>query len=289
MIVVDTMDGRRVSVSRPPVTDAWVGLIRKFDSVSTVSLRNLYAREPEGEFLAELLSWLVRSGRNIAITGEMASGKTTLFRACLKETRQDRNLRIIESESFELNVRNFLPERNVMTMRISETTSAEEVLAFARKTTGQIFAVGEINSPTVAVVWMNLSKIATQLFCSAHYVSTEEMISDFVNAKLCVGGYTEERMAQKDVITGLGFDIHLRNREGKRCVQYIHEVVPVTSDSTDKNTYNINVIYRAGEPKGQSSLWNKPSEMTYRRAHEEMTEAEFQAFSDFFGQMEEGI
>lgn len=280
MLVVDTVDGRRVSVSRPPMTDVWVGLIRKFDSVREISLRKLCQETCGGVFLADLIKHLVQSGRNIAITGEMASGKTTLFRACLKETKQERNLRIIEVESFELNVRAFLPEKNSLTMRISEETSATDVLAFARKTTGQIFAVGEVNSATVAAMTMDLSKIATQLIFSAHYITTEHMISDFVNAKLCVGGYTEERMAEMDVMHCMGFDLHLRNRNGKRYVQYINEVVPVIC--TEGKSYQINCIYQYNEEEEAGKLLKIPSRYTFERAKEELSAEEFREFCEFF-------
>ncbi|MBQ8040571.1 MAG: Flp pilus assembly complex ATPase component TadA [Lachnospiraceae bacterium] len=244
MLVVDAVDGRRISVSRPPMTDTWVGLIRKFDTVKEVSLEKLYKGYPEEKLLPGLLRQLVRSGRNIAITGEMASGKTTLFRACLAEAKQDMNIRVIEVDSFELNVRVFLPKANCMTMRVTEQTPAEEVLAFARKTTGQIFAIGEINSAAVAAMAMDLSKIASQMFFSAHYITTEHMIADFVNAKLCIGGYSEESLAELDVVRCLGFDVHLRNKEGRRYVQYINEIVPVARNSSKKGkTYEIRQIY----------------------------------------------
>lgn len=276
MIVVDTPDGRRVSVSRPPMTDAWVGLIRKFDTVQEVSLEKLYQGYPESELLVELLRQIVRSGRNIAITGEMASGKTTLFRACLAETRADRNIRVIEVDSFEMNVREFLPEANSMTMRISDGTPAEEVLAFARKTTGQIFAVGEINSAVVAAVAMDLSKIATQLFFSAHYITTEHMIADFVNAKLCVGGYSEEKLAQMDVIRCLGFDIHLKARHGQRYVQYVNEILPTECG------YEIRKIYEFQEEKQCGKLCNRLSSLSYERAKQELTTEEYCSFCAFF-------
>lgn len=283
MIVVDTADGRRVSVSRPPVTDVWVGLIRKFDAVSGVTLDSLYPGKEGKSFLAELIRWLVQSGRNIAITGEMASGKTTLFRACLKETKRERNLRVIESESFELNVRSFLPERNTMTMRISQATSAEDVLAFARKTTGQIFAIGEINSASVAILAMDISKIATQLFFSAHYITTEQMVTDFVNAKLCIGGYAKEELAMQDAAAGLGFDIHLRNRFGKRYVQYIHEVVPRQKVSGREKPYEIREIYRFDEKEQKGKLVGIPSKATFLRAEDELGPEEFRSFALFFG------
>ncbi len=252
MIVADTVDGRRITVSRPPVSDTWIGLIRKFDTVKEVSLEKLYCRSPEEKALPDLIRRLVRSGKNIAITGEMASGKTTLFRACLAETERNRNIRVIEVDSFELNVRAFLPEANVMTMRVTEQTPAEEVLAFARKTTGQIFAVGEINSAAVANMTMDLSKIASQLFFSAHYITTEHMIADFTNAKLCAGGYSKESLAELDVVRCLGYDIHLCSRNGRRYVQYINEVVMGEEEVSEKRMgYHIRQIYHClEEPEG---------------------------------------
>lgn len=285
-IVVDTVDGRRVSVSRPPMTDGWMALIRKFDTVYEVSLEKLYRKEENKEtddVLPKLIRNLVISGRNIAITGEMASGKTTLFRACLCEIKKDYNLRVIESESFEINVRNFLPEHNSMTMRISAATPAEEVLAFAKKTTGQIFAVGEVNSAAVAMITMDLSKFATQIFFSAHYISTEHMLADFLNAKLYAGGYSEEAMAQSDVLRCIGFDIHLKNRGGRRYVQYINEVVVTEGLSFEREKqYQIRKIYEYSEKENRGRLLAKPGKFTYERAKDMLKESEYEAFVSFF-------
>jgi len=283
MIVVDAPDGRRISVSRPPATDNWVGLIRKFDTVQVASFEKLYQGYPEERILPELLKKLVRSGRNIAITGEMASGKTTLFRACLAETKKEMNIRVIEADSFELNVRGFLPKANSVTMRVTDQTPAEDVLAFARKTTGQIFAIGEINSAAMAVMAMDLSKIASQLIFSAHYVTTEHMIADFVNAKLCTGGYSEEIMAELDVVRCLGFDIHLRVKQGRRYVQYINEVVPKRRKTPgNRTTYEIRTIYQYDEKKEQGVVVNIPSEITYDRAKQLLEKEEYLEFVRFF-------
>jgi len=283
MMVADMPDGRRISVSRPPMTDSWIGLIRKFDTVQEVSLEKLYQGYQEAALLPKLLKLLVRSGRNIAITGEMASGKTTLFRACLAEMPTDRNLRIIEADSFELNVRGFLPKVNSVTMRVTERTPPEEVLAFARKTTGQIFAIGEINSAAMAAMAMDLSKIASQLIFSAHYVTTEHMIADFVNAKLCVGGYSEEMLAELDVIRCLGFDIHLGVKCGKRYVQCINEVIYKRKEGAgESKTYEIRNIYQYDEEEERGVLVNTPSEITYERAKQLLGKEEYLEFVRFF-------
>ena len=283
MMVVDTPDGRRISVSRPPVTDTWVGLIRKFDTIGEFRLEKLFQGNPEAELISKLIKQLVYSGRNIAITGEMASGKTTLFRACLAETKSERNIRVIEADSFELNVRQILPEINSVTMRVTEQTPAEEILAFARKTTGQIFAIGEINSASMAAMAMDLSKIASQLLFSAHYITTEYMIADFVNAKLGVGGYSEERLAELDVIRCLGFDIHLCVKQGKRYVQWINEVVPkIRGKNQKQDAYEIRNIYQYDEERGKGVILNPPSEISYERAKQLLGKDEYLEFIEFF-------
>ena len=239
----------------------------------------MYLGHPEQDILPAILRQLVRSGRNIAITGEMASGKTTLFRACLAEVKPDRNIRVIEAESFELNVRGFLPKANSVTMRVTENTPAEEILAFARKTTGQVFAIGEINSAAMAAMAMDLSKIASQILFSAHYITTEHMIADFVNAKLGVGGYSEELLAEADVVRCLGFDVHLRAKHGRRYVQYINEVLPAeTGEIQSQRTYMIRQIYRYDEEQEKGELINPPSDIAYERAKQFLETGEYLEF-----------
>lgn len=233
--VIEAPDGRRISIARPPMTDSWTGFIRKFDNRQKVTLKEWCEEMSQGEQIASILTGLVRCGAHLAFTGEMAAGKTTLFRACLAETRPDYNIRIIESESLELNPRQFLEERNTLAMRVTETMQEEEILAFARKTTGQIFGIGEVNSLTMANLTMNLVKIAQQVMFSAHYVTTEDMVIDFTNAKLCVGNYTNVTLAEMDAVRSLGFDIHIRKLHGKRYVQYINEIIPELSQNELKN------------------------------------------------------
>ena len=162
----------------------------------------------------------------------MEAGKTTLFRAALKEVKKEQNIRVIESGSFELNLRKYMNTWDVLALRVTEETPEQEVLSFVRKTTGHVFAVGEVNSLDMANLTINLSKIAQQVMFSAHYITTEEMVADFKNAKLCVGRYSNEKLAEMDAVKSLGFDVHIRSVDGRRYIQYINEVVPVVDTST---------------------------------------------------------
>lgn len=309
-VIVDTMDGRRVSVSRPPLSDAWIGIVRKFDSISTTDLSLLYGDLPGAKKVIETVRQLIRSGSNIAFTGEMEAGKTTLFRAALKEVKKEQNIRVIESGSFELNLRKYMNTWDVLALRVTEETPEQEVLSFVRKTTGHVFAVGEVNSLDMANLTINLSKIAQQVMFSAHYITTEEMVADFKNAKLCVGRYSNEKLAEMDAVKSLGFDVHIRSVDGRRYIQYINEVVPVVDTGTDAKqepsdmihvlsdiektlsvvkTYEIRKILEYDEEKGAYVFCNIPSEQCMEKAKWYIEPEKREAFFAFFQESYKGV
>lgn len=284
--VIEAPDGRRISIARPPMTDSWIGFIRKFDNRHKITLKEWCEEMEQGEQVASVLTALVRCGAHLAFTGEMAAGKTTFFRACLAETRPDYNIRIIESESLELNPRQFLTDRNTLAMRVTETMREEEILAFARKTTGQIFGIGEVNSLAMANLTMNLVKIAQQVMFSAHYVTTEDMVADFTNAKLCVGNYTNVMLAEMDAVRSLGFDVHIRKLYGKRYVQYINEIVPenITRQTVQK-TYQIRPILYYSEEEKRYVFLNKPSVGCFEKAAGYMPQTQYKQFVELWEQV----
>lgn len=308
--VVDAADGRRISVARPPVADGWCGLVRKFDTLMVTDLDAMYYKKHGSDAVNEVIRNLVRSGRNIAITGEMSAGKTSMFRTVMKETRPDLSIRVIEGGSFELNIRRCLPIRNSLALRVTDHIKEEEVLSFVRKTTGQIFCVGEVNSHAMANLAMDLAKIAQQSFFSAHYISTEAMVQDFVASKISVGGFSDEKLAEMDAVSSLGFDIHIRMVRGERYVQYINEVVPqfdfdagydtgaVSEDSAlvktaeairevrkqlgKARTYKIRKILEYDEEAKVYKFYNRPSKECYEKAQWYMTPKQFTDFCDLF-------
>jgi pilus assembly protein CpaF len=219
-IVADTPDGRRVTVTRPPFSDSWAGLIRKFDTVPRISLDELV----EDEELRDLLIRILHTRKSIAVTGETASGKTTLLRALLIEIGKEKSIRVIEAESFELNIRDYLPKANTLTLRVSDKDPADRVLGFSKKTTGQVFAVGEVNTPDMAVTLTDIAKTAETILFTAHYKETSDMVRDFTNARLNAGGYSDERLARSEAVNALGIDIHMRRKGGLRCIERISEV-----------------------------------------------------------------
>lgn len=310
---VEASDGRRITVSRPTMSDSWNGFVRKFDTLMVTDLDSLYYEKPGSADVNDIIKAIVRSGSHVGITGEMAAGKTSMLRSVLQETRSDLSIRVVESGSFEVNVRKCLPGRNSMAIRVTETISEEDALALIRKTTGQILCVGEINSLAMANLTMNVSKFSRQTFFTAHYVSTDDMVQDFVAAKLCVGSFSNEKLAEMDAVKALGFDIHINMVRGTRYVQYINEVVPEFDleryydheNVTEQNalvkttesirelrkqmgktrTYSIRKIVEFDDDSNCYILRNKPSEACYEKARGYMTPEQYRAFCELFDRL----
>lgn len=310
-IVVESADGaRRISVSRPPHSDAWVGFVRKFDSISKITLRDWCAGMKDGNYMADAVGQIVRSGANIAFTGEMASGKTTLFRGALMDIKDGLAIRVVEDGSLELNVRKFLPGRNSLALRVTEQTPESEVLAFIRKTTGQCFCVGEITSLAMANLCMNLCKISQQTLFSAHYATTDAMVADFTNAKLCIGNYTNEKLAEMEAVSSLQFNVHVAKNQGIRYIERIDEVIPkfdfesefsadeVTGANADVElvqgvrevrkqlgkirSYEVRTLMTYDVTTGKTTFYSTPSNKIFEKAKWYMSGEQFEEFDQFF-------
>lgn len=308
--VIDTVDGRRISVARPPVADGYVGFVRKFDAIVGADLAYWCSGMKNSETVVEMLTWLMKAKQSLAITGDMGAGKTTVVRGLLAKADVELAIRTIESESFEVNVRRFLKGRNSLALRVAPETPEDRVLAFVRKTSGQIFCVGEITSPSMANLTLNLSKIAQQIILSAHYVTTDDMMAAFTGAKLSIGGYTSEKLAEMDVVRSLRFDVHVAKKNGVRYIQYINEIVPmfdlearydseeITSDNVNlkvasgirevrkqmgrMKTYAVRPIMEYHFESGALRILNKPSEETYKMAKQEFSSERYDSFVEFF-------
>ena len=308
--IVESVDGRRITVARPPTTDCWVGLIRKFDTLPVTDFDTMYNEKQGADKVNDVIRQIIRSGCNVGFTGEMSSGKTSLFRCALTETRPDLSIRIIESGSFELDARKHLPERNTLAMRVTEQITEQEIMGLIRKSTGQIFCIGEINSLAMANLTMDLARISQQTLFSAHYATTDSMVQDLVAAKICIGGFSDEKLAEMEAVRSLQFDVHIRMVHGLRYIQYINEIVPEfdfergydTETITKTNamiktaeglrevrqqlgkttTYSVRKILEFDEKAGKYKFYHAPSTRCYEKARWYMTEQQYKEFSDLF-------
>ena len=128
-------DGSRVVVVRPSMSETWAFFVRKFD-VKRATLEQIITVDGKDEAI-DLLKFLVKGARIIALTGEQGCGKTTMLMAMIENIYETMNLRITET-AFELHLRKIYPTRNILSMRETETISGQQCLDVQKKTDGSV-------------------------------------------------------------------------------------------------------------------------------------------------------
>lgn len=224
--VNDLYDGARVVVVRPPFAESWAFFIRKFDTVTKVSMEQLIT-DQNANLPIQLIRWLMKGCEMVGITGEQGCGKTTLLKAMVKFIDTSYTLRIQEL-IFETHLRNIYPDRNIITFRETEHVSGQEALDLQKKTDGVVNILGEVASAQVAAWVVQLSQVGTKMtMFTNHAMTTEKMVEYFRNALLSTNLFRDEKIAQEQVVDAIHFDIHMvKDREGHRYIERISEIVP---------------------------------------------------------------
>lgn len=128
-------DGSRVVVVRPSFSETWAFFIRKFD-VKRATLEQIIT-VPGKENAIDLLKFLVKGARILALTGEQGCGKTTLLMAMIENIYETMNIRVQET-AFELHLRKIYPTRNILSFRETDTISGQQGLDVQKKTDGSV-------------------------------------------------------------------------------------------------------------------------------------------------------
>ena len=144
------------------------------------------------------------------------------------------NLRITEM-AFELHLRKIYPTRNILSMRETETVSGQECLDVQKKTDGSVNIIGEVATDPVASWMIQSAQVASKFTLFTHHAKTfPNLVSALRNSMLRAGTFTDEKVAEEQVVQVLNFDIHLvKDFRGRRYIERITECIPVE----EKNEY----------------------------------------------------
>ena len=225
-------DGSRVVVVRPSMSETWAFFVRKFD-VKRATLEQIVKFDGKEETI-ELLKFLVKGARIIALTGEQGCGKTTMLMAMIENIYETMNLRITET-AFELHLRKIYPTRNILSMRETETISGQDCLDVQKKTDGSVNIIGEVATDPVASWMIQSAQVASKFTLFTHHAKTfPNLVTALRNSMLRAGTFKDEKTAEEQVVQVLNFDIHLlKDFRGRRYIERITECIPVE----EKNEY----------------------------------------------------
>lgn len=228
-------DGSRVVVVRPTFSETWGFFIRKFD-VQRASLEQLIKDEGKEEAI-DLMKYIVKGARIIALTGEQGTGKTTMLMAMIENIYETLNIRVQET-AFELHLRKIYPTRNILSFRETETVSGQEGLDVQKKTDGSVNIIGEVATDPVASWMIQAAQVASKFTLFTHHAKTfSDLVTALRNSMLRTGVFKNELVAEEQVVSVLNFNVHLvKDFRGNRYIQRVTECIPVI----DKNDYNYN-------------------------------------------------
>lgn len=219
-------DGSRVVVLRPDFCESWCFFIRKFE-LPDITLHGLITDE-NNQVVIELIKYLVKGSMNTAVTGAQGSGKTTLLRAMIEHIYQPYTLRILEMAP-ELHVRKSFPNRNIVTLQETDTISGQEGLDIMKKTDGAVTIVGEVASDPVAAYMIQTAQVASLFTLFSHHAKRfPDLIMSLRNSLLKTNVFSNERIAEEQIVRVLNFDIHMeKDISGKRYIERITECIPL--------------------------------------------------------------
>ena len=229
-------DGSRVVVVRPSMSETWAFFVRKFD-VKRATLEQIITVDGKDEAI-DLLKFLVKGARIIALTGEQGCGKTTMLMAMIENIYETMNLRITET-AFELHLRKIYPTRNILSMRETETISGQQCLDVQKKTDGSVNIIGEVATDPVASWMIQSAQVASKFTLFTHHAKTfPNLITALRNSMLRAGTFTDERIAEEQVVSVLNFDIHLvKDFRGRRYIERVTECIPIEDTGDYTNDY----------------------------------------------------
>ena len=223
--VVDMYKGARVTCIRPNVGATWGLFVRSF-SAGVISVKK-WLDKPEvknWEIVDKLLFYLCQCTENTAVTGQQNTGKTTLMKGLIGYYPYF-NIRVIEM-SFELQLNEIYPDRNIFCTRNDEFTSATEVQDILKKTDGYLSMAGEIATNEVAANAMQFGLVASQATMFSHHGKDYMgLIEGLTNALLSSGQFNDRDSAQGLVLDVVKHNVHCDFHKKLRVVDYIEEIV----------------------------------------------------------------
>lgn len=271
-------NGSRIVAARPPVSDGWVFYLRKFKSSDARRIDTLITHK-NGDTVIELLKLITGGELNFCISGPMGGGKTTLLKSLVGFMNPKYTIRVAES-SFELNLNNVYPERNIHMMQERGDFTIYDIITGTKKMDTDILIVGEVNEPKIAGAYVQVAQSGSRMAVTTlHHETTDKLIEYLRNALVSELGINDVRIAEKQVVDILNFDIHMvHDVDGNFYIERITEIIPETTD----NMYRLSDIVRFDKDNMEYRFCTGISEHTREKIIEKTGMARINDWDRFF-------
>ena len=227
----------------------------RFELSSLDELRELDVFDHE---VQSLLAAMVRSRRNIVIAGGTGSGKTTLLRALINEVPPTERIVTIE-DAYELGLEHFAdrhPDYDALQSRSAniegegEVTLADLTRMALRMDPDRVI-VGEVRGAEAFPMLMAMSQGNNGSMCTMHADGTRSVFPKLAAYVSMASTGLPVETVNVIVASALHFVVFIENRDGRRRVASICEVV----DTDGNNIVSNEIVSRTGN---QPARWPFP-------------------------------
>ena len=244
-------DGSRVAICVPPASPRVAITVRRFGkrSFSADDLVKLGSL-PEG--VKKEAERMLRSRRNILVSGGTGSGKTTLLNALIELLPDDERIVAIE-DTLELRIeRSNCVRFEARGLREGAVTIRDLVRHALRHRPDHI-VVGEVRGGEAADLLQALNTGHGGSLTTVHANNAESALSRIASCAMQGGGELPWEVTCRGVVDGIAMVIHMTRHEGRR---FVEEAAFVKGYEAAGNRWFIESVWprpSASEPPGESS------------------------------------
>ena len=272
-LIHEMADHSRVVVARPDFAEGWMFFVRKLGQGGKKEMAELFPQQG-GQKVIELLQWLMKGCRVLGINGMQGCGKTTRVMALVGSIPKEYTIRVLEL-AFELHLRKWYPDRNIVTFRETGSIGGWEGLEVQKKTDGAVSIIGEVASARVAAWMVETGQVGSLFTVFTHHArTTRALILSLRNALLLEGSFQNEKVAEQQVVNVVNFDVHLHlDRSGQRYIERITQIRELPDTRQGYELVDL-IVYEDGNYIQKNHL----DEHTKREMMRWMTTEEKEAF-----------
>lgn len=234
-----TADHYRVVVFRPPFSETWILIYRKFNVNG--DLKKMIVGDNAKEILA-LNDFILKGEQNVFILGGQGAGKTTYLKGLQNLLGMFYTSRGSEL-FFEMHSRMLNPNRNTLFLQDVKDVPREEALDSLKKTNGHVVIIGEAAEAKDLGYVSQVSPTSKLVMGTHHAKSMQDFIRAERNALLNIGLFNDARLAEEEAISMTHFTISLRSPlEGGQGILSIDECIPIEEEDYNMDFENIDKL-----------------------------------------------
>ena len=230
-------DGSRVAICVPPASPRVAITVRRFGK-RAFSAADLVRQGALPEEVLREAERVLRSRRNILVSGGTGSGKTTLLNALIELLPGDERIVAIE-DTLELRIERANCVRFEARGLENGAVTIRDLVRHALRHRPDHIVVGEVRGGEAADLLQALNTGHGGSLTTVHANNAESALSRIASCAMQGGGELPWEVTCRGVVDGIAMVIHMTRREGKR---FVEEALMVKGYEAAENRWTVDSI-----------------------------------------------